>query len=222
MNVVIALALTSLGSANLDLLHLAAVDNTKVALIDRLASFNLLIAVFNVIPAFPMDGGRVLRAALAAKLGFVRATTVAATIGQWVAFFLGPFFNPMLIFIAVFVYLAASSEAQLVILRAASLGMPVSAAMMTRFATLAPDTHIDSAVDTLLRTSQNEFPVTDAAGHLIGLLGRNEIIAAMKEKGPDAKVSEAMVMGSRPLTVDVALMRHSECSRNGRLRRSAW
>ena len=90
--------------------------DSRGAMIDRLAAVNLFLVVFNLIPAFPMDGGRVLRALLAIRLGHVRATEIAASIGQDVAFglgFLGLFGNPLLIFIAIFVYLAASSEAQL-------------------------------------------------------------------------------------------------------------
>ena len=119
-----------------------------------------------MIPAFPMDGGRVLRALLATRLGFVRATEIAASIGQGTAFllgFIGLFYNPLLIFIAIFVYLAASSEAHMVALRAVSRGVPVSAATMTQIASLAPEAHIEEAVQTLLRTSQNEFPVVDGA-----------------------------------------------------------
>ena len=204
VNVAIALVLMVGMRAHLDAQSLAAVESTSVSLVDRLAEVNLFLALFNLIPAFPMDGGRVLRALLATRLGYVRATEVAATIGQWCAFglgFLGLFYNPLLIFIAFFVYLAASSEAQLVSLRAMSRDVPVSAAMMTEFATLTPDEHIDGAVQTLLRTSQSEFPVVDADHRLVGLLGRGQIIRALKELGPDATV--AAVDGrrtSRPST----------------------
>ena len=142
-----------------------------------------------------MDGGRVLRAALASRMGYVRATEVAAQIGQFVAFalgFLGLLYNPILIFIAIFVYLAASSEAHMVALRAVSRGVPVSHAMMTRFATLTPEAHIDEAVQTLLQTSQGEFPVVDAAGKPVGVLDRGALIKALKTLGPDARVQEAM------------------------------
>src|SRR5260370_22799876 len=171
----------------------AAVESTSVSLVDRLAEVNLFLALFNLIPAFPMDGGRVLRALLAPRLGYVRATEVAATIGQLCAFalgFLGLFANPLLIFIAIFVYLAASSEAQLVSLRAMSRDVPVSNAMMTEFATLTPDEHIDAAVETLLRTSQSEFPVIDADHHLVGLLDRDGMIRALKTLGPAAGAAQ--------------------------------
>jgi Zn-dependent protease/CBS domain-containing protein len=196
VNVAIALVLMLGLRAHLDAQNLAAVESTSVSLVDRLAEVNLFLALFNLIPAFPMDGGRVLRALLATRLGYVRATEVAATIGQWCAFglgFVGLFYNPLLIFIAIFVYLAASSEAQAVSMRAMSRDVPVTAAMMTEFATLTPDEHIDAAVQTLLKTSQSEFPVIDAEHRLIGLLGRGQIIRALKELGPDAKVGHAMV-----------------------------
>ena len=139
VNVAIALVLMVVAGAHLDTGDLYAVESTRVSMIDRLAAVNLFLAVFNMIPAFPMDGGRVLRALLATKLGFVRATGVAASIGQAVAFglgFIGLFYNPMLIFIAIFVYLAAASEAHAVAMRTMSQGVPVSTAMMTQYATL--------------------------------------------------------------------------------------
>jgi stage IV sporulation protein FB len=195
VNVVIALVLMAVAGARFDVQELAVMESTKVSLIDRLAEVNLFLAVFNMIPAFPMDGGRVLRALLATRMGHLRATEIAASIGQLVAFglgFLGLFGNPLLIFIAVFVYLAASSESQLVAIRAMSRDVPVSAAMMTEFATLTPDEHIDSAIETLLRTSQSEFPVIDVDHRLAGILDRDGMIRALKTLGPDARVQQAM------------------------------
>src|SRR6185312_613632 len=186
------------GGAHLSTSHLAAVGSTNESLIDRLAMVNLFLALFNLIPAFPMDGGRVLRALLATRLGYVRATEIAATIGQWVAFalgFLGLFGNPLLIFIAIFVYLAASSEAHLVATRAMSRGVPVTSAMLTQFATLTPDEQVDSAVETLVRTSQSEFPVVDGAMKPIGVLARGDLIRALRERGPDARVADVMTTG---------------------------
>jgi Zn-dependent protease/CBS domain-containing protein len=195
VNVAIALALVVLAGAQLKTGNLAAVESANASLIDRLAAVNLFLALFNMIPAFPMDGGRVLRALLATRTGYVRATEIAAFIGQGVAFalgFIGLFNNPMLIFIAIFVYLAASSEAHLVAIRAMSRGVPVSTAMMTQFATLTPEAPIDEAVQTLLRTSQSEFPVVDADHKPVGVLGRNDLIRALKERGGDARIADAM------------------------------
>jgi Zn-dependent protease/CBS domain-containing protein len=199
VNVVIALLLILFGGANLSAGHLSStLEAANVSMVDRLAAVNLFLALFNLIPAFPMDGGRVLRALLAARFGYVRATEVAAMIGQGVAFvlgFLGLFGNPLLIFIAIFVYLAASSEAHLVATRAMSRGVPVTSAMLTQFATLTPDEHVDAAVETLLRTSQSEFPVVDGANKPIGVLGRADLIRALRERGPNARVADVMTAG---------------------------
>lgn len=204
VNVAIAGGLLLFAGAQVsDGMAATSIENTSIPLINKIAVVNLFLAVFNMIPAFPMDGGRVLRALLSAKFGFVRATEIAASVGQGFAFllgFLGLFYNPLLIFIAIFVYLAASAEAHMVALRSVARGVPVSAAAMTQIATLTPDAHIDEAVQTLLQTSQSEFPVIDFAEKPVGLLGRNDIIRALKELGPDARVSDAM-SGTLP-TVD--------------------
>jgi stage IV sporulation protein FB len=196
VNVVIAGVLLLFAGADVSSnAAMAAVDNTKIPMVDRLAAVNLFLALFNLIPAFPMDGGRVLRALLSTRLGFVRATEVAASIGQGFAFllgFIGLFYNPILIFIAIFVYLAAASEAHMVALRTVSRGVPVMAATMTRIATLKPDAPIEEAVQVLLQTAQGEFPVVDEANRPVGLLVRADIIRALKELGPNAQVHQAM------------------------------
>src|SRR5207237_6701385 len=102
------------------------------------------------------------------------------------------------------VVLAASSEAQLVAMRAMSRDVPVTAAMMTQIARLAPDAHIDEAVDTLLHTSQSEFPVVDASGTLAGVLSRADIIRALKQLGPGARIVDAM-------TKDIPIISHRAC-----------
>ncbi len=125
----------------------------------------------------------------------MRATEIAAAIGQFVAFalgFIGLLANPILIFIAIFVYLAASSEAHMVALRAASRGVPVSFAMLRQFVTLAPQAHLDEAVQALLQTGQGEFPVVDDASRPVGVLGRADLVRAIKTLGPDARVADAM------------------------------
>ncbi len=194
VNVAIA-GLLVLAGADILASQATAVENMQVSMLDRLADVNIFLALFNLIPAFPMDGGRVLRAALATKFGYVRATEIAAHIGQFVAFalgFLGLLYNPILIFIAIFVYLAASSESHMVALRSVSRGVPVSVAMRTQFITLVPRAHIDEAVHALLQTAQGEFPVVDDAGKPIGVLGRADLIRAIKTLGPDASVADAM------------------------------
>ena len=195
VNVAIAILLIAFVGASLDAAATAAVENMRIPMTDRLAAVNLFIAIFNLIPAFPMDGGRILRAALASRMGFVRATGIAAWIGQAVAFvlgFLGLLYNPILIFIAIFVYLAAASEAHIVALRAVSRGVPVTFGMMTQFATLSPQSHVDEAVQTLLQTSQGEFPVVDETDKPVGVLTRADLIRALKELGPDARVADSM------------------------------
>ena len=172
-----------------------AVQDLRVGFVERLAAVNLFIAAFNLIPAFPMDGGRVLRALLARRLGYGRATQIAAAVGQGLAFalgLLGLFGNPLLIFIALFVYLAASSEAHAIQLREASRGVLAQDAMITRFERLGPASTVEDAVECLIRTTQHEFPVVDAAGRLLGMLTRDEMIKALKERGAGTPVVEVM------------------------------
>ncbi|WP_448207181.1 site-2 protease family protein [Azospirillum sp. sgz302134] len=171
------------------------VQNAGVGVLARLASVNLFLALFNLLPAFPMDGGRVLRAALAHRMGYGRGTQVAASIGQVVAFglgLLGLFGNPLLLFIALFVYLGAASESHAVQIREVSRGMAVADAMVTRFESLSPSSVLEDAVRCLIHTTQHEFPVVDGSGRLRGVLTRDEMIRALRDRGPNAPVLDVM------------------------------
>ncbi|KAA5611932.1 site-2 protease family protein [Rhodovastum atsumiense] len=165
-------------------------------LLARLAVANLFLVLFNLVPAFPMDGGRVLRALLAWRLGYGRATQIAASIGQGLAFALGVlglFGNPILLFIGLFVWLGAASEAHAVQIREASRGIIAADAAVTQFESLSPMSRVEDAVQCLIRTTQHEFPVVDGGGRLRGVLTRDAMIRALREGGPDTPVIEVMV-----------------------------
>ncbi|WP_181704501.1 site-2 protease family protein [Chthonobacter rhizosphaerae] len=195
VNVAIAAILMLVG-AQLDPGALAAVEEPQASFIDRLAAVNVFLVLFNLIPAFPMDGGRVLRALLALKLGRRRATEIAAAIGQGVAFVFGAMGlfggNAILVFIAIFVYLAASAEAGQTGLMERARKMRVSEAMIRSFESLTPTDTVDTAADALIRTTQREFPVVDGGGRLRGFLSRDAMIRALKATGPATPVLEAM------------------------------
>ncbi len=191
-----------------DAADLARLDDPRISLIARLADANLFLAIFNLIPAFPMDGGRVLRALLAMKLGRARATRLAASIGQAFAFglgFLGLFGNPLLIFIAIFVYMAAASEAQLTAIHEQARGLAVSQAMETRFASLPADARLADAVDALLSTAQQEFPVVDGFNKPIGMVTRDGVFAVLKDQDRDAAVAGFMRAPIETLRADAPL-----------------
>jgi Zn-dependent protease/CBS domain-containing protein len=163
-------------------------------LLNDLWTMNVMLVVFNLLPAFPMDGGRVLRALLAQRMSYESATRAAASVGQMMAFcfaFVGLFSNPMLLFIALFVYMGAEAEAQSVQVQSAFQGLPVGRVMVTRFASLDPDDTLGRAVQLLLSSSQQDFPVM-RDGHLVGLLTRRDLMSALHERGPAAPVSSAM------------------------------
>ena len=174
-----------------------------VGMLTQLMGINVLLVLFNLLPAFPMDGGRVLRALLAARMNYARATQIAATVGQGCAFifgFIGLFGNPMLIFIALFIYIGASQEAAVAQMRDVSRGMPVSSAMVRDFRTLASDATLLEAVDALLATSQHDFPVVEPSGAIAGVLIRNDLIAALRRDDPAIRVGDIMRRGIPTVT----------------------
>lgn len=160
----------------------------------RLMWVNVALAVFNLLPAFPMDGGRIFRAALATRMPYARATRIAARMGQGVAVLLGIaglLSNPFLMIIAVFVWMGASQEGAEVELRSGLAGYPASAAMVTEYRTLGPDDALGRAAELILAGSQEDFPVVEE-GRVTGVLTRQRLLRALAENGPAVPVREAM------------------------------
>jgi Zn-dependent protease/CBS domain-containing protein len=155
---------------------------------------NLFMAGFNLIPAFPMDGGRVLRALIATQVPFVQATRMAARIGQGLAVLFGVvglFINPVLVAIAIFIFLGAGSEANAVMLRGLMRGVPASQVMARRFVVLHPDHQIGYALSLLYDAHQDDFPVLEE-GRLAGMLTRSALVEASRRGDGPLPVSSAM------------------------------
>ncbi len=202
VNLAIATALL-LGVGAVGMSAIAHLDDPAIGYLQRLAAANLFLAAFNLVPAFPMDGGRVLRAALAMWLGRERATRIAALIGQALALilgYLGLFGHPMLLFIAFFVFFAAAGEARTSFVEEATRGVKIADAMETRLATLGRGATIGEAADLLLATSQEIFPLVTDSGGLAGVLYRADIVEAIKSGGTGAPV--APFAQSRIATID--------------------
>jgi Zn-dependent protease len=191
-------------------------------LVETLLLVNVLMVLFNLIPAFPMDGGRVLRALLAMRLPYLRATKIASAVGQGAALLLGVaglyyFNNWMLAFVALFVFLAAGEERALVQTRTSLTGLPVRAAMLTDFRHLEVGEPLRRAVEYLMTGSQQDFPVLDG-GELRGVLTRAGLVTALERRGLDAPVEEAMnptpcsADAGEPLEGVVSRMRGRDCS----------
>ncbi len=150
-----------------------------------LATINFILAGFNLVPAFPMDGGRILRSLLWSRLGFIKATKVAATIGQFLAIALFIFglvhFNLWLVLIAMFVYFGATMESQAAAMRHGLAQVPASNAMISDIQTISPEELIEQVRQRALHTGQDNFPVFDGQ-EFIGLLTRPRLQEALRRR----------------------------------------
>jgi len=200
----------------------------------KLIFTNLALAAFNMLPAFPMDGGRVLRSILARRMEYVRATEIAARIGQGMAILFGflsflnfPNPNPFLLFIALFVFIGAQEEAQMVQITSSMRGLTVHDAMITHFRSLSAEDTLAVAVEALISSSQQDFPVLKG-DEVVGVLTRNDLVKALAEGGPEIKVASVMradcqlVTESELLEKSYEILRKDKCStlpvvREGRL-----
>jgi Zn-dependent protease/CBS domain-containing protein len=169
---------------------------------------NLFLAIFNLLPAFPMDGGRVLRALLATRLPYPKATSIAVTIGQilaWVmglwGFLGGGFF---LIIIAIFIYLGASQEGQMVQVRSVLGDLIVRQAYSRQVQKLSPTSTLGDAVQFVLTTFQADFPVCDGE-RLVGLVTYKRLVEALNQHGPEMTVEQIMITDVTPVSPADAL-----------------
>ncbi|MCM2561507.1 site-2 protease family protein [Lutimaribacter sp. EGI FJ00015] len=196
VNVVIWAILTLALGASVQLNVLASIEDPNQGFVQRLATVNLILVLFNMIPAFPMDGGRVFRAVLALFTDRVRATRIAAQTGQAMAFLFGFLGltggNPLLLLIAVFIFFAAGAESSDAAMRGRAQDARARDAMITSYEALAPDDTLDTAAQAVLRTTQAEFPVLGADGRLAGILTRHSIIAAIEADKRADRVSAHM------------------------------
>ena len=194
------------------------------AFLAQLVGVNIVLALFNLLPAFPMDGGRVLRAVLAMRMrSYARATEIAARVGRVLAFVLGlagMFWvqNPMWVLIALFVWLGAASEAAAVQTSSTLDGVPIEELMIRDVHVLAPTEPLSRAVRLTLDGFQQDFPVLDGAGAVVGVLTRADLLRALSEHGPSALVSDAMhksfVVATPEEPAEEALARLRACGCN--------
>jgi len=189
------------------------------AFLAQLMWVNVSLLVFNLLPAFPMDGGRVLRAGLALRQDHRRATETAARIGRAFALVfgvIGLFYNPFLMLIALFVWLGAAAESSALQERSALGGVTVDRLMIRDVRTLAPSDTLDAALRHVLAGFQHDFPVVDAE-RVVGVLTRAALLTGLAKRGPQSPVSESMDASFRtadprePVERAVARLRESRC-----------
>ena len=178
---------------------------------------NVSLFLFNLLPAFPLDGGRVLRATLALRMDYVQATKVAAAIGKAFALLfavVGLSFSPFLVVIALFVWLGAAGEAAEVQQRASLEGVPVERVMIREVRTLTPRDTLAAALNHVLQGFQQDFPVVDG-GRVAGVLTRAKLLEALAKHGRDEQVAAVMETtfhtATREEPLELALARLQEC-----------
>jgi stage IV sporulation protein FB len=160
--------------------------NTWVHTLALIPKINIYLAIFNLLPAFPMDGGRLLRSVLATRIDYKRATKIAVNIGHLFAIFFAyrglVHGNFILVFIAIFIYMAASAEESHVNLKESLKGFRVKDVLSPQFLTLEKDTLISKVLELIFRSRQEDFPVVEE-GRMVGFVTRGDIIAAMHKYG---------------------------------------
>lgn len=193
--IVLVLWIVTRAAPNLDPL-LDLNSEVPIPYLQSIMGINVILALFNMIPAFPMDGGRVLRALLGFVMPWEGATRCAARIGQVFALcggLLALFMhNPILLLIAAFIFFAAGSEQEMARVDGLLEGVTVSDAAISHFESLGVDARIGEAVALLLDGSQRDFPVVDESRSCVGVLTRENLIRGLSGQGPAGSVTRVM------------------------------
>lgn len=221
VNVVITGGLFSWLVVSRTLQPMADVGITGGPFLERLLMANIALVLFNMLPAFPMDGGRVLRALLALRLDYAKATRIAASLGQMIAVFfglIGFLGNPMLCVVALFIWIGAEQEAGATSARAALANVSAGQVMVTDYATLNADDRLGRAIEMVLRGSQVEFPIIADDGRVVGVLTQNNLIEALAKGGVDVRIETVMskdivfVNPDEPLAEAMERISRSHCA----------
>ena len=173
---------------------LESIKFIEVPFFQKIMLVNIVIFFFNLLPAFPMDGGRILRALLAMKMNYTNATQLAVKVGHVMAIIFGIvgfFANPFLVIIALFVWIGATMEGNMVFLKHELRGIPVQNAMITDFKTLDLTDDLSKAINFVIAGSQKEFPVMEN-NQIVGVLTEKNMLKGLSEKGRNALVSDYM------------------------------
>lgn len=183
-------------------------EGSLQAVFSYLFVLNLFLGVFNLLPAFPMDGGRVLRALLASRMDYARATALAVTIGQALAWLMGlwGFLNGgfFLILVAIFIYIGARQEGRMVQLKSVLRDLTVGQAYSRQVEILNSKSTLREAIDLTLNSFQSDFPVCEG-DKLLGLLTHTQVVDALNRSGPDAPVADFMHKDLTPVSPDQSL-----------------
>ena len=209
VNLVIA-ALIFLGLSTTGLLDPEALELTEINgsnFLYLLLSANLILAIFNLVPAFPMDGGRAFRALLSFKFPRVKATRIAAGLGQILAIafvFIGLFYNPILLLIGIFIFLGAQAESSFAQTRDLLLGYRVADVTMEEYKTLSTEDPLSRAIDLLLDGQSTRFLVKEQED-VVGTLNRNEMVRALSDEGRNVAIGKVMNRDLMYLDADMDL-----------------
>lgn len=172
-------------------------EPSVTSLLTNLLSANILLALFNLLPAFPMDGGRILRALLALAMPYVQATRTAVLVGRLMAVLLAVWgvatFNVVIMLIAFFIYVGGGAELDAIESRVVLKNIPARRALTPTAASLYTSERISRAVDLIMNSYQTDYPVLDLSGKFTGVLTRARLVAALRQLGQEGRIVDAMI-----------------------------